>query len=202
MQAEADLVLEWYLPLVTGAAVPSAVAGAYREAWAEVLPDARDGDGVFVLRDFHADNLLWLPQRAGVARVGLLDFQDGVVGGRAYDLVSLLEDARRDVPSALARHLLDHYCRRMAGPGFDSASFRRAYAILGAQRNSKIVGIFARLCRRDGKPYYLEFLPRVWRYLDGDLEHRALAPVRRWFDAHVPADLRGAAATRREPRHA
>ena len=130
---------------------------------------------------------MWLPNRDGVAAIGLLDFQDALVGSPAYDIVSLLEDARRDVSDDLAEKMIKRYVRRR---NIDSFSFRRAYSVLGAQRNSKIVGIFTRLWKRDGKATYLELIPRVWRLLEQDLNQPILAPVLVWFDRHLPKRLR------------
>lgn len=185
---EADLLLDWYWPAVDPAAVPDAVRSAWHDAWRAVLPRGRAERAVMVLRDYHADNLMWLPDRAGHARVGLLDFQDALAGAPAYDMVSLLEDARRDVPTELADAMIVRYCR---ASGCDEAAFRADYAVLGAQRNAKIVGIFTRLARRDGKAAYLDLIPRVWRLLEGDLRHPALAPVRQWLDATIPSEKRG-----------
>lgn len=184
---EAHLFTDWYLPALRGVATPLADREVYDALWREALALLDCPREVLVLRDYHADNLMWLPGRDGVARVGLLDFQDGVAGHPAYDLVSLLEDARRDVPPALADAMIDRY---LAATGLDAAAFRRDYAILGAQRNAKIIGIFTRLYARDGKPAYLDLIPRVWGLLERDLAHPALAPLKAWFDAHVPAALR------------
>jgi len=142
-----------------------------------------------VLRDFHVDNLMVVEGREGIARCGLLDFQDAVYGPVTYDLVSLLEDARRDVSPAVAKEMLARY--QAAMQPLDRPAFEASYAALGAQRNAKIIGIFTRLCRRDGKAGYLQHIPRVWRLLEGDLRHPALAPVKRWFDREIPAALRG-----------
>jgi aminoglycoside/choline kinase family phosphotransferase len=139
-----------------------------------------------VLRDFHAENIM-LIDGGGAERLGLLDFQDALAGHAAYDLVSLLQDARRDVPAALEAAMLDRY-RRITGAG---DAFDVAYHVLGAQRNAKIIGIFTRLWKRDGKPRYSALNPRVWGYLERDLRHPALRPVARWFADNIPADLRG-----------
>ena len=141
-----------------------------------------------MLRDFHSPNLLWLPDRAGIARLGLLDFQDALMGPPAYDLASLLQDARVDVPEEMEIELLGRYvrARREADEEFDIAGFVRLYSTLAAQRASKILGIFARLDRRDGKPQYLRHLPRVWNYLQRSLAHPALAPLDAWYKANVP----------------
>ncbi|MEM6537434.1 MAG: phosphotransferase [Pseudomonadota bacterium] len=142
----------------------------------ELLPEP----SVMVLRDYHAENLLWLPERTGIKRVGLLDFQDGLVGHPAYDLVSLLEDARRDVASDLASAMLDRYIEKARNSisGFDAEQFKRDYAILGAQRNAKILGIFARLIDQDNKPKYSPFLPRVRGHFRQNLAHPSLSGVR------------------------
>ncbi|MFT6775685.1 MAG: aminoglycoside/choline kinase family phosphotransferase [Paracoccaceae bacterium] len=136
-----------------------------------------------VLRDYHAENLIWLPDRAGPARVGLLDHQDALIGHPAYDLASVLEDARRDTSPTLRAAMLARYC---AATGADPDTFGAAFAILAAQRNLKIVGIFARLCIRDGKPSYVDLIPRVWAHLARDLAHPALADLAQFVAAHVP----------------
>jgi aminoglycoside/choline kinase family phosphotransferase len=180
---ETRLFVEWYCP-AQGLEVDAA---AYDAAWQEVLAQLlpRQRPGVTVLRDYHAENLMLL---GGLDRQGLLDFQDALVGHPAYDLVSLLQDARRDVSESLEAEMLDRYARQVrSGPEFFDD-----YARLGAQRNAKIVGIFVRLWRRDGKPRYLELIPRVWAALERDLAHPALAPVARWFNANVPGALRAA----------
>ena len=190
-QIEADLLIDWYVPALRGAPLPESEREAYHAAWAPVLGLLAGERPVLVLRDYHAGNLLWLPERKGPARVGLLDFQDGLIGSAAYDLVSLLQDARRDVSALLEERMLARYVDgARSRPDFDEARFRLAYAILGAQRNAKIVGIFTRLSRRDGKPVYLRHLPRVWRYLTADLAHPALGDLRRWFDLTVPHTTR------------
>ena len=142
-----------------------------------------------MLRDFHSPNLLWLPEREGLARLGLLDFQDAVMGPAAYDLASLLHDARVDVPEMMEIALLSRYTRARlaADASFDAPAFVRIYATLCAQRASKILGIFARLDMRDGKPQYLRHIPRVWAYLQRALAHPSLAALKAWYDAHVPA---------------
>jgi aminoglycoside/choline kinase family phosphotransferase len=147
----------------------------------------QQGARTWVLRDYHSPNLMWLANRSGLGRVGLLDFQDAVMGSPAYDVASLLQDARVDVPEAMEVALLSHYVRaRLKEPGFDARNFAQLYATLAAQRASKILGIFARLDRRDGKPQYLRHLPRVWTYLQRALAHPALAQLRNWYGAHVP----------------
>lgn len=188
MQREVRLFTEWYAP-ATGLHVDeTGFDAAWAEVWGDVLDVVAD-DPVLVLRDYHADNLLLL-DRPGLKRLGLLDFQDALAGHPAYDLVSLLQDARRDVAPELEEAMLAEYLA--AGAWADPGRFRAHYEILGAQRNTKILGIFTRLWQRDGKASYLAFQPRVWGYLERNLAHPALAPVARWFDANVPAAARAA----------
>ena len=149
---------------------------------------ARQTPGVTVLRDYHAENIMLLGGKAGAPQ-GLIDFQDALVGHPAYDLVSLLQDARRDVPVDLETSMLVHYAHHA---GIADDDFLADYATLGAQRNAKIVGILPRLDQRDGKPKYLGMIPRVWAALERDLAHPALAPVAEWFDANIPDALRSA----------
>lgn len=188
IQREADLFLDWTLPALTGEPSPAALSRDYRALWRDVLPQMAYGDAKFVLFDYHADNLHWLPARQGLQRVGLLDFQDAVRGPAALDLVSLLEDARRDVSPDLVEAMIARY---MAQAGVsDEGAFRASYAAVGAQRNTRIIGVFGRLWLRDGKAGYLDLMPRVWRLLERDLAHPALAPLRAWFDSAVPVALR------------
>jgi hypothetical protein len=144
-----------------------------------------------VLRDYHSPNLLAIDGRAGLARIGLIDFQDALIAPGAYDVVSLLQDARRTIAPDLEARLLARYeaARTAQHTGFDAEAFRAAYAIMGAQRNTKIIGIFARLLLRDGKPHYLAHIPRLADYLARDLAHPALAPVARWYEAYMPLDI-------------
>lgn len=182
LNREAGLFTGWWLPAVT--AVPRGMADEYVGLVRQVCAPVADAREVVVLRDYHAENLLWLPGRAGPARVGLLDYQDALAGHAAYDLVSLLEDARRDTAPELQEAMVARYLA--ARPGIDRDAFRAAYAVLGAQRNLKIIGIFARLARRDGKPRYLSLIPRVWDHLQRDLSHPALAPLAAWVTRYAP----------------
>jgi N-acetylmuramate 1-kinase len=184
---EAELLLDWYLPRHR-VAVPDELRAEYQALWRAALQGAIEAPPTWVLRDFHSPNLIWLPNRSGIARVGLLDFQDAVMGPHAYDAASLLQDARVDVAEATEVELLGRYLRsrRAADPDFDGAQFIKLYVTLAAQRATKILGIFARLDRRDGKPQYLRHMPRVWGYLQRSLAHPALAPLAAWFHAHVP----------------
>ena len=165
----------------------ASMAVEFEAAWRGPLEEAAAGRHVLCLRDFHAGNLMWLPVRndgGSWHRVGLLDFQDARAGPAAYDLVSLLQDARRDLAAGLEAAMIARYLQ--ASPGLDDDAFRAACAILGAQRAVRIIGVFRRLARRDGKPGYLAHLPRVWGYLDSNLAHPVLAPVRVWFDRWCP----------------
>lgn len=182
---EAALLTEWYCPAMHIDADGDSFLQAWNAALAPLL--AKPEGQVTVLRDYHAENIMLLdPDASGHGAQGLIDFQDALVGHPAYDLVSLLQDARRDVSADLERRMLDHY---LAQTGADE-DFLADYARLGAQRNAKIVGIFARLWRRDGKPRYLSYIPRVWEALERDLRHPALAPVSAWFDANIPRPVR------------
>lgn len=180
---EAQLLTEWYLPAVTGYPTTYETAAEFdaliNDACGQILNEVY----VTVLRDYHSENLLWLPDRAGVAKVGMLDYQDALIGHPAYDLVSLLEDARRDTSPELQRAMLERY---MAASGMDQGAFETAYNVLGAQRNIKIIGIFARLCLRDKKKDYLKYMPRVWAHLQRDLTDPALADLRDWIARNVP----------------
>ena len=194
--AETDLLTEWFLPLALGRTATDAEVAEHRALWRAALAGIGAARKVFVHRDYHAQNLLWLPQRDGVARVGLIDFQDAVAGSAAYDLISLTEDARRDVIPEIAEAATVHYLATMRAQGtpVEEAAFRREMAVMAAQRNAKIVGIFARLYKRDGKPRYLAYLPRVWGYLERDLAHPALADLRAWYDRVIPPAQRVVAA--------
>jgi N-acetylmuramate 1-kinase len=183
---EARLFPDWYLPAV-GIDEPA----GYNDAWAPLWPALFTHKPVLVLRDFHADNLMLL-NRPGLKRLGLLDYQDALAGHPAYDLASLLQDIRRTVSPELEAAMLARYitARQQEPSGLDEAAFRTAYAILAAQRNIKILGVFTRLYVRDGKPAYPGFHPRLWELVTANLEHPALAPVQAWFQTHVPASAR------------
>ena len=176
----AALAFDWYLPAATGTGDTGARAAFCTAMQAALTGLAPDCD-VLIQRDYHAENLLWLPDRRGIARVGLLDFQDAMLGHRAYDLVSLLQDARRDVPGDVEANMLARYITA-TGQGADA--FTAAYHCLGVQRNLRILGVFARLCVRDGKAHYVDLIPRVWIHLQRDLSHPAMAAVR---DVLAPA---------------
>ena len=181
---EAALLVDWYLPAVTGRPTSSQLRDAYLELWRGLLPRARRAPQCLVLRDYHVDNLMRIADRDGIAACGLLDFQDAVHGPTSYDLVSLLEDSRRDIAPALVVAMLDRYLA--AFPDLDREAFTTSFAMLGAQRHCKVIGIFTRLDRRDGKPRYLAHIPRLWRLLDRDLDTPALAPLKDWLDRNIP----------------
>ncbi|MCV6596694.1 MAG: phosphotransferase [Mangrovicoccus sp.] len=187
MAQKAALAGQWYAGGSANPARPDAdhpAATAIAAAITPLLNAHASAAPVLIQRDYHAENLLWLPARAGIARVGLLDFQDALAGHQAYDLVSLLEDARRDVPDALQEAMLAYY---IAQTGQDPAAFRRAYALLGAQRNLRILGVFARLSLHYGKAHYVDLIPRVWGHLQHDLTHPDLAPLADCVAQHLPA---------------
>ncbi len=188
---EAGLMLEWYLP-DRNAAPSDQVRAEFVAMWRDLLnkqaASAKSWDKTWVMRDFHSPNLIWLGAREGTSKVGIIDFQDAVLGPAAYDLVSLLQDARLDVPEPLELTLLARYikARLAADDAFDPAGFAELYAIMSAQRNTRLLGTFARLNRRDGKPQYLRHQPRIWTYLARSLAHPGLSGLRDWYSANVP----------------
>ncbi|MEE2946345.1 MAG: phosphotransferase [Pseudomonadota bacterium] len=159
-------------------------ASAFEEIFEAILTETVPETDVLIQRDYHAENLLWLPERAGIAQVGLLDFQDAMAGHRAYDLVSLLQDARRDVPPALETKMIARYC---AEANIEPAAFDRAYHLLGLQRNLRILGVFARLSMHFGKAHYVDFIPRVWGFIERDLAHPVADPIRDTITSEIPA---------------
>ena len=186
MRAEVGLLVDWYWEHKTGSAPSTDLQLEYLTLWDDMLGLLSDPH-LIILRDYHAENLLWLPDRDGAARTGVIDFQDGLFGHAAYDLVSMLEDARRDVPFDLAKAMIDYYCRQAAGlSDFNEERLRSDYALLGAQRNAKILGIFARLIHRDGKQRYAAFIPRVEAHFRHDLTHPALAPLQNFLKRNLP----------------
>ncbi len=192
LQIEAELLIDWYWPAVKGQSISAETREAYLRIWNALFDRVLELPPGWVLRDYHSPNLIALPDRSGARRTGLIDFQDALAGPAAYDLVSLLQDARVDVPTALERELLSYYCDHAAATDacFNRADFEFSYAALGAQRNAKILGIFARLAKRDGKPGYLKHVPRLWDYLDRDLLHPDLADLKEWFSQHFPVSSR------------
>lgn len=185
---EAGLFAEWFLPQVVGIARARELREEYLKLWRGILNAAGLEQNCLVHRDYHADNLFWLADRAGHQAVGMIDYQDALLGDSAYDLASLLEDARRDVD---ARTMADCFAHYTTETGQDAHRFAHRYAVLAAQRNAKIIGIFLRLTVRDGKAQYLDYLPRVWTHFMHDLSHPVLEPIRAFVEAHVPQAYRG-----------
>ncbi len=184
---EVGLMPEWYLP--DRDVAPSEVLQAeFFAMWRELLASIEAAPRSWVLRDFHSPNMIWLPEREGINQIGVIDFQDTVLGPAAYDVVSLLQDARIDVPEQIELAMLTRYikARLAAEADFDPASFAEIYAIMSAQRNTRLLGTFARLNRRDGKPHYLKHQPRIWTYLNRSLAHPRLAAFRDWYERYVP----------------
>lgn len=187
--AEAVLFVDWYMPAVLGQPVSAEFREEYLALWRALLADTCQlFQPTLVLRDYHVDNLMLLHSRPTVRACGLLDFQDAVVGPPAYDLVSLLEDARRDVPEALRQAMTRRFLAAL--PALDTAQFQRTAAVFAAQRNCKILGIFTRLWKRDGKPGYLRHIPRLWRLLERDLRDPPLADIAQWIGRHLPSGAR------------
>ncbi len=191
-EIEIELLLDWLWPELKGAPAPAPVRAEFKALWRPVIDRLLALPAGWFLRDFHSPNLIWLPERDGVRRVGILDFQDALNEHFAFDLVSLLQDARVDVAEELERELFDYYCTKIAAqePAFDQAAFASAYADFGAQRNTRLIGLWVRLLRRDKKPQYLQHMPRTWRYLERNLRHAALASLAAWYETHFPATLR------------
>ncbi|PIB26517.1 hypothetical protein BFP76_11460 [Amylibacter kogurei] len=182
-QRESDLALEWYYPATIGNQPLDAQFSTLRALIKDTTDALEPFDRCTILRDFHAENLLWLPQRSGVKRVGLLDYQDALAGHPAYDVVSLLEDARRDTSPELQNEMKSYF---IAQSGINESTFNQAYHTLGAQRNLKIIGLFTRLAARDGKVQYLELIERVWNHLMHDLSHPALHDLANWVAENLP----------------
>ena len=183
---EVFLLTDWYMPAVLEHLTPPDRRQSYAESWLQAFPPVHAQAPTLVLRDFHIDNLMILPSRKGVASCGLLDFQDALAGAGAYDLVSLLQDARRDIDADLVAGMRVRY--EAAFPALDRKGFDAAFHVLAAQRHAKVIGIFTRLWLRDGKPGYLVHIPRLWRLLTHALEHPALEPVAKWFAANIPPE--------------
>ena len=184
---EAELLLDWYLPYANKRTPNAGMRLGFVDQWVSTLETVVNGERTWTLRDYHSPNLIWLPQREGLRKIGLIDYQDCVIGHPAYDVVSLLQDARVTVPEPLELSLLARYAkgRRARDPDFDMQAFAAAYAILGAQRATKVLGIFVRLDRRDGKPAYLKHIPRIEAYLKRCLAHPVLAKLAGWYQTNL-----------------
>ncbi|MDF1749375.1 MAG: phosphotransferase [Alphaproteobacteria bacterium] len=188
MMSEASLLTDYFWPAMKGHPCPESEKALFQGLWRNALSHAFAVPSSLVLRDYHVDNLIHLPGRPGVAACGLLDFQDAVIGPISYDLVSLFEDARRDVPLDMAKSLMQRYFQ--AFPTVSKDALALSYAVLGVQRATKIIGIFTRLDRRDGKSGYLRHIPRTWRWLEGGLSHPMLRDLKAWYDVNFPPDMR------------
>lgn len=188
LKAGADLFVEWRPKLDPAVTFDGAAVAEWDALWGAIAARGEAGAAVFAHRDFHAENLLWLPQRPGPARVGMIDFQDAVLTHPSWDLHSLLQDARRDVAPELEAAALDRYFALR--PEIDREPFMADYAALAALNEARILGVFARLVVRDGKPRYRQFMPRMWGQLQRNLENPALADLKRWFDRYVPQEAR------------
>ena len=186
---EAYLFTDWYMPEVTGKKTSPEARTAFGDAWLPMFESLQESPQTLVLRDFHVDNLIWLPDRETTQGCGLLDFQDALAGHPAYDLMSLLEDARRDISEDLINEMLERYLSAFGG--VDRKAFMKAYAILGAGRHAKVIGVFTRLNVRDGKPQYLHHIPRVWQLLERSIRIGGLDSLDRWVDHYLPSDFRG-----------
>ena len=187
---EAMLFPDWFMPAAFGHETDKAAADEYALLWQEVFPLVQKMPKTIVLRDYHVDNLMILDGKTGLQACGLLDFQDALAGAVTYDIMSLLEDARRDIDAGLLNAMRDRYIAGMGGALPDRDDFLASWAVWAAQRHVKVLGIFVRLCVRDGKPRYLQHLPRLWRLLERALEHPALGKLKVWFDKNVPAEYR------------
>ena len=190
-RAELDVLLDWYFPVVLEGEATAQMRADYHGLWTALRPHVDAGVETLFLRDYHSPNMLWLGDRDGAARVGLIDYQDALIGSRAYDVVSFLQDARRDVPPAREQAMLALYVGRAKAelPGFDEEEFRASYAVLGAERALRLIGLWPRLLKRDGKPHYMAHMPRTMDYLRRNLAHPVLGDLRAWLDAHVLAKV-------------
>ncbi len=187
-RGELDVLLDWHFPVVLGREAAPDERTEFHRCWSELRPsiDACSPATLF-LRDYHSPNMLWLGARQRAARVGLIDYQDALIGSRAYDVVSFLQDARRDVPPEREAAMRALYIERAKGelPDFDEQEFLAAYATLGAERALRLMGLWPRLLKRDGKPQYMAHMPRTVDYLRRNLAHPALAALKTWLEAHV-----------------
>jgi N-acetylmuramate 1-kinase len=192
LEIETDMLPDWYWPEVKGTAMPAALRAEYRGLWRPVIDRLLAETPGWILRDVHSPNLLWMPEWKGIARVGFIDFQDALAGPWSHDVMSLLQDARVDVPEKLEARLLTRYCSTisMFDPVFNDTAFRSGYAAYGALRATRLVGLFVRLLRRDGKANYLQHMARNWGYLERNLAHPKLRPLAEWYDTHFSAELR------------
>ncbi|EHH06657.1 MULTISPECIES: bifunctional tRNA (adenosine(37)-N6)-threonylcarbamoyltransferase complex ATPase subunit type 1 TsaE/phosphotransferase [Agrobacterium] len=180
MKIEVSLLAEWYLPHKRGKPLTDSEKSDYYAQWDRLIDQLADCETGLVLRDFHSPNLIWQPQNSGIRQVGLIDFQDAMIGPTAYDVASIVQDARVTISPELQARLLSHYLENRRSTPFDEAAFLKAFAIMSAQRNCKLAGIWVRLLERDRKPGYMKHMPRTFRYLSAALSHPELAPLRDW----------------------
>ena len=180
---ESNLLTDWYLPNAIGNPLSETLKKEFQNILSKTFSKIPSNNPVLVMRDYHAENLIWLPKRSGINRVGLLDYQDALAGHPAYDLVSLLEDARRDTSSDLQTNMINKY---ISNSDLNREEFLMAYNLLGAQRNIKIIGIFSRLSLRDKKSNYINLIPRVWNHLMNNLNHEACSDLKQWVNKNVP----------------
>lgn len=185
---EAGRIHSWYLRLVGADPLPPAAIAEFEDIWNALLPLAWQVPTSLILFDYHIDNLMRVTGRAGMQACGILDFQDAITGPVTYDLMSLLEDARRDVPAGVQEAMKKRYLS--AFPAVDRTAYEQSWAVMAAQRHLRVIGTFARLKLRDNKPLYLKHMPRLWRYMDRCLAAPPLLPLREWIDRHVPPPLR------------
>jgi N-acetylmuramate 1-kinase len=191
LEIELELLLDWYWPYAKQTAAPAAVRTAFHALWSPVLDRMLVAPPGVFLRDFHSPNLFWRPEQVGTDRVGLIDFQDALAEPWAYDLASLLQDARVDVPAELERGAMARYCAEVGlwEADFDAQAFAASYAVFGAQRNTRLVGLWVRLLERDGKPDYMNHMARTWDYIARNLAHPDLTDLRGWYLEHFPQEF-------------
>lgn len=189
---DALLLVDWYMPSIFGKTIDEGKRQEYIDLWRKILPLARNVEDSLIIRDYHVDNLMKLKGKEGLQTCGILDFQDAVSGPISYDMMSLMEDARRDINPAFVEAMRDYYLSEMKknGKEVDPQAFKTSWAILGACRHAKVIGIFTRLCVRDNKPKYLCHIQRVWGLLERSLEHEALKDIKNWIDVNIPKDKR------------
>ncbi len=185
---EVGLLPDWYMPAIFGKPTPKEARDEYIKLWKKLLPVARNVPETMVLRDYHVDNLMTIAGRSGTKSCGLLDFQDGIHGAVTYDVMSLLEDARRDISTEIIAEMRNRYLKAFSD--MDIKAFDDSWAVLGAMRHCKVIGIFTRLCVRDKKPVYLEHIPRLWRLLDVSFENPVLSEIKEWIDCYIPENAR------------
>jgi aminoglycoside/choline kinase family phosphotransferase len=187
---QANVFLEWYFPSIHGKKASSLIVKEWEIAWHDAFRLIETAPKTIILRDFHVDNLVWLKDRNSIQQCGLLDFQDASIGPQVYDLVSLFEDVRQDVSPTLTKRLLKEYLSHF--PLLDEESFMAQYYTVGAQRATRIIGVFSRMLLKQNRDHYMRFIPRTWKWLENDLKHDNLLAIRHWFDQYFPEEKRRA----------